>query len=64
MMSKIKYKLTKKLRSVYVVKVDAILIVPMRKIYEILITPPKENLQEEMLKILIVKWVRSWMDYQ
>ena len=59
MMSKVSCKLMKKLKGVFVVKVDAMLVAPPSKIQESLITPLKENVQKEMLKILTVKWVRS-----
>ena len=54
-----KTQINKELKGVFVVKVDTILIAPLRKIQESLITPLKENVQKEMLKNITVKLVRS-----
>ena len=59
MMSKVGCNLTNKLKGMFVVKVDVMLIAPMTKILDSFIIPLKENTQKEMFKNITVKWVRS-----
>ena len=54
-MSKVRCKLTKKMKGVFIVKVDAMHIDPRRKIPESFIIPFKENSQMEMLKNITSK---------